>query len=92
MFSFNMFSLFEMTLGNFMKCSPKKAFNTKRAAEAALLDDIIAQLPTVLMMLHVHFRISTDLEIITFPNSRRSDNDDGEQEGQKEGSKSPPTF
>lgn len=44
MYSFNMFALFEMTLGNFMKCFTKKLFNTKRAAEAALLDviDILA--------------------------------------------------
>ncbi len=40
MSSFNMFALFEMTLGNFMKCFR----NTKRAADAALFDvsDIIA--------------------------------------------------
>ena len=35
-----MFALFEMTLGNFMKCFPKKVFNKKRAAAAALVDDI----------------------------------------------------
>lgn len=40
MYSFNMFALFEMTLGNFMKCFPKKVFDTKRAAAAALMDDI----------------------------------------------------
>ncbi|WP_413022317.1 hypothetical protein [Peribacillus frigoritolerans] len=28
--------------------------------------------------LHVHFRIIIDFEIMTFPNSRRSDNEDGE--------------
>ncbi|PEZ74191.1 hypothetical protein CN380_24420 [Bacillus sp. AFS017274] len=35
-------------------------------------------LATMLMMLHVHFRIISDFEIITFLNSRRTDNDDGE--------------
>lgn len=38
MSSFNMFALFELTLGNFMKCFPIKVFNTKRAADAALFD------------------------------------------------------
>jgi hypothetical protein len=35
-------------------------------------------LATMLMMLHVHFQIISDFEIMTFPNSCRSDNDDGE--------------
>lgn len=30
------------------------------------------------MMSHVHFRLISDFEIITFPNSSQSDNDDGE--------------
>ncbi len=44
MYSFNMFALFEMTLGNFMKCFTKELINTKRAAKAALMDviDILA--------------------------------------------------
>lgn len=32
----------------------------------------------MLMMLHVHFQIICDFEIITFPNSRGADNNDGE--------------